>query len=230
MKDKLKKDIELYTNAYSIYHTFINEEYRYIKDNENIGVSEGDYVIDAGGCWGDTALYFADIVGEKAKVFTFEFIPSNLEIMDKNLSLNKELKKRITIVKNPIHSESKKKMFYVDYGPGSKVEFNKNELYDGTKCDGEIETISIDDFVSNNNVEKVNFIKMDIEGAEYDALIGAKETIKKYSPKLAISIYHNKEHFDNIPKLIKEMNPKYKLFLKYCTIHAEETVLFTKID
>ena len=51
----------------------------------------GDYVIDAGGCYGDTALYFANEVGAKGKVFTYEFIPSNLTFLDKNISLNQLL-------------------------------------------------------------------------------------------------------------------------------------------
>ncbi len=56
---------------------------------------------------------------------------------------------------------------------------------------------------------------MDIEGSEYEALLGLKNKIKKYKPKLAISVYHNNDHLWQIPKLIYELNPDYKFYLRY---------------
>lgn len=74
--------------------------------------------------------------------------------------------------------------------------------------------------------EQVTFIKMDIEGSEYNALLGAKETICKYKPKLAISVYHKKDDLWKIPSLILEYNPDYKLYLRHYSFGYAETVLY----
>ena len=110
-------------------------------------------------------------------------------------------------------------MFYKDNGPGSFVTFNKIENYDG-----ETKTISLDDFVSKRGIEKVDFIKMDIEGAEQAALKGSLNTIKKFKPILAVAIYHNDDDFYNIPKILIDLG--YKIYINHYTIHQEETICF----
>lgn len=77
-----------------------------------------------------------------------------------------------------------------------------------------IETIPIDEFVKEENLKRVDFIKMDIEGSEEKALLGAKETLRKFKPKLAICIYHKPKDFYELPLLIKEINPEYKIRIK----------------
>jgi hypothetical protein len=76
----------------------------------------------------------------------------------------------------------------------------------------------------------VDFIKMDIEGAEPYALKGAINTIKKFKPKLAIAIYHSLSDFVQIPKFIDDLGLGYKLHLSHCSIHEEETILFAAIS
>lgn len=90
--------------------------------------------------------------------------------------------------------------------------------------DGEdvIQVTSIDKAIH----DKVSFIKMDIEGAEYNALLGAQETIKKYKPKLAICIYHKPEDMWEIPMLILKINPEYKFYVRHYSISKSETVLY----
>ena len=67
---------------------------------------------------------------------------------------------------------------------------------------------------------------MDIEGAELEALKGAKETIKRNHPKLAICVYHKPEDIVDIPKFILELDPEYKLYLRHYSDNAGETVLY----
>lgn len=217
-------NIELYFSEIAIAIDFIIEQYAYKRNGENlIQVEKNDYVIDAGGCWGDTALYFAHKTGENGKVFTFEFIPDNIKLFNINLNFNPELKKRIQLIPNPVSNKSNQDIYFKDFGPGSQVKMEPFE-----QQTGQTKTISIDDFVFQNNIEKVDFIKMDIEGAEPIALEGAIETIKKFKPKLAIAIYHSMEDFVNIPTWILDLNLGYEIFLGHYTIHAEETVIFAK--
>ncbi|MCR9253806.1 MAG: FkbM family methyltransferase [bacterium] len=218
------KDIKLYFTPKGILHCYFLEQYIY-EQSESVKVEEGDTIIDAGGCWGDTALSFAHQTGNGGKVFCFEFIPKNLEILSKNLELNPVLQDRIDVIKRPLWSSSGVQTYYIDNGPGSKVSFEKMQ-----NPDGEVETISIDRFVIDNKVEKIDFIKMDIEGAEIPALNGALQTIKDHKPKLAISIYHSLDDFVEIIQLIDQTNLGYKFYLGHYTIHNFETVLYAKID
>lgn len=70
------------------------------------------------------------------------------------------------------------------------------------------------------------FIKMDIEGAELKALMGAKETILKHYPKLAISIYHKDEDFIEIPRYLKTLQPNYRFYIRQYAPLPLETVLY----
>jgi hypothetical protein len=73
---------------------------------------------------------------------------------------------------------------------------------------------------------KVDFIKMDIEGAEKEAILGASQTIKKHCPILAISIYHKSCDFWELPLLIKEIQPAYKFYLRHHSRQAPDTVCY----
>ena len=92
-------------------------------------------------------------------------------------------------------------------------------------CDNGAVTVEVDS-IDNLIDGPVTFIKMDIEGAEYEALLGAKETIKKYKPKLAICVYHKPEDIWEIPKLIHRFNPGYRFYLRHYSFAEHETVLY----
>lgn len=85
-----------------------------------------------------------------------------------------------------------------------------------------INTVSLDHSVS----DKVTFIKMDIEGAELEALKGCSEIIQKDKPRLAICIYHKKEDLVEIPMFIKKLVPEYELYVRHYSNDAGETVLY----
>ena len=218
-------DIKFYFTGYAVAIDFILEQYAYKNEGKTIvDVAQGDVVIDAGACWGDTALYFAHKTGSLGRVYSFEFIPDNIKLFNVNRSLNPHLADRMKLVEHPLSHTSDINIYYKDNGPGSRVAFNPFDTQTGTTT-----TISIDDFVKSNNIEKVDFIKMDIEGAETSALNGAMETIKRFKPKLAIAIYHSLVDMYKIPELILSLNLGYEIFIDHFTLHEEETVCYAKI-
>lgn len=214
-----KHIISFYTR--SPLNTFFLRQYHLDK---KIIPEKGDIVIDCGACWGDTPLEFGSTIGEKGFVYAFEFIPRNIEIIKINLDLNRSISSRIKIMKNAVWSESNKNVYYMDQGPGSTVKFEKFDGYQGV-C----KSLSIDDLVQKENMSKVDFIKMDIEGAEPKALLGAINTIKRFKPKLAISIYHNLNDYSQIATWIDNLRQGYRFYIRHYTIHAEETVLYAKV-
>ena len=74
-----------------------------------------------------------------------------------------------------------------------------------------INIVSLDTIFKN---DQVDFIKMDIEGAERQALLGAKEIIKRDMPLLEICVYHRWGDFWRLPLLIKQLNPEYFIYLR----------------
>lgn len=219
--------VKLFNTPTGIISQFFIRNYEYRIDNERfIGAREGDVVIDGGGCWGDTALYFANQVGDSGKVYSFEFIPSNLDILYKNIGLNPEMSKRIQVVPAPLWESSGIEMYFKDYGPGSSI---KLEPFEGMQ--GRVSSISIDRFVEENHIKKVDFIKMDIEGSEQKAIKGAINTLKRFTPQLAISIYHNfANDFAHIANMLDVLKLGYHFFLSHFSIHHEETVLFATTE
>ncbi len=71
---------------------------------------------------------------------------------------------------------------------------------------------------------------MDIEGAELEALQGAKNTIQRFLPKLAICIYHKPKDIIEIPLYIKKIAPRYNLYLRHYSNFHSETVLYAVVE
>jgi FkbM family methyltransferase len=87
----------------------------------------------------------------------------------------------------------------------------------------EIDVIKLDDYLGN---KKIDFIKMDTLGGMIEALHGAADTIKKYTPILALGIYHHMDDIFKIPLFINYINPKYRLYLRHNQWLINETDLF----
>lgn len=93
-----------------------------------------------------------------------------------------------------------------------------------------IEVDSIDHIVSQKWEQKVDFIKMDIEGSELHALQGAASVIKAFHPILAVCVYHKKDDLLTIPQYIRELYERYRLYLRAYTRYSEELVLYAIPD
>ena len=135
--------------------------------------------------------------------------------------MNPELKRRVNLIENPIWSTAGNEISIDANGPGTSLRPN-----DSSHDKMRFRTESIDHLVASGRIEKVDFIKMDIEAAELNALKGAEQTIRRFKPKLAITVYHSIKDFWEIPEWLDRLGLGYKFYLRHFTIHAEETVLF----
>lgn len=221
---QLGLNFRCYTIPFAINTEFRNRQY----SNALVHVRPGDWVLDCGACWGDTSLWFAEQASPSGRVFSFEFIPSNLEIFHANLVLNPELSECIELVMNPVAESSGNVIRCQDNGAASTFKIDQTE--DPNASYVEAVTISIDDWVNRHNPGKVDFIKMDIEGAELDALRGAIKTLKHFRPRLAIALYHRPEDIYQIPDFLVSLNLGYRYYLKHPTAAGFETVLLALCD
>jgi FkbM family methyltransferase len=214
--------IRLHAHLLSIVNTFLLGEYRYANGNRPIAPRPGDVVIDGGGCWGDTALCFAHQVGPTGRVLTFEFVPENLAILRTNLDANPALRACIEVREEALWRRSGETLCFDDDGPASTVRPSVDST--GTT----VPTVAIDDLVRTRAIDRVDFIKLDVEGAELAVLEGAAETIRRDRPTLAVSLYHRLDDFVEIPAFLAAAGVDYELYLDHFTIHGAETVLFAQ--
>ena len=217
---KLGYDIKLYGARALLDKIVINNQY----SHKNCMIENGDFIIDAGGCWGDTSLIFSAKTGNSGKVFTFEFFKDNLDILKENFSYNERLAKNIVLTEKPLYDKSNTYLYLnhacADITTLTEKKNNSNKY----------KTISIDDFVTNNKIDKIDFIKMDIEGCELKALYGAINTLKTYKPKLAIAAYHKYDDYYEIPKFLNELNIGYKFYFANYTLGFSDTIIYCKAN
>ena len=213
--------MELHCHPLGVLNTFLLEQYSYNVGSQKVEALPGETVIDAGGCWGDTALYFADRVGPKGKVFCFEILEENLRVLRQNLELNRHCAESIEVVRKALWHTSNEWLSLCGSGPGTSIAKAKPQ-----STGLQVPTLSIDDFVAEVRLDRLDYIKMDIEGAELMALQGAEKALRRFRPKLGISIYHNFDDIFTIPLYLKSLDLGYEFFLDHFTIHREETVLF----
>lgn len=216
--------LDFHAHPVGVLNTFLLEQYAYKKGSRTVQVQKGDIVIEAGSGWGEVALYFADRVGGLGKVYCSEFVEDNLRILRENLDLNQQLATRIKIIPKAIWDKSGEVVSYCANGPATSLVIKQGSERQQRPL--QASTLSIDDFVKEEGIKKVDYIKMDIEGSELKALQGAEETMRTYKPKLAIALYHREDDFIVIPSYLDKLGLGYEFFLDHFTIHRWETVLF----
>jgi FkbM family methyltransferase len=210
--------VTLETNDVSAIEVFRLNQYR-TPEPGAIGVRPGDVVIDGGACWGDTALYFAAETGGDARVFAFELSRSNIEILEANLARNPALAGCVEVVNSPLADVRDLPMFVVDRGAASQVSVKDNG---GARLVAK----TLDQFVEDRGLDRVDFIKLDVEGAERLVLDGAAETIRRFRPRLAVSVYHRRDDPFVLHQQIKRFGGDYEFRLKGVSMNYGETVLF----
>ena len=201
----------------------LTEDYTYlleVKDDvkkqyfdEVVKFSDEEVFVDCGGYTGDTIEAFLKAVDNKFKhIYSFEPDERNFKILTKYVE-GLEQKDRIKAINAGVYYKSS--VFYLQ---GEEMAIAcTNEA-----TDRKVEVCAIDDVVKF----APTYIKMDIETFETYALLGAMESIVKYKPKLAISIYHKFDDLWNIPLLLKQWVSEYDLYIRHYECYQAETVVY----
>lgn len=169
------------------------------KDGIDVTVKSGDIVFDAGAWIGDFSAYAAS---QGAISYAFEPCTNIYKLLQQTAELADG-----NIIPVKLGLSDKVISFELSISDGST---GANSLIkkEGTEYET-IKTTTIDNFVKDNHIPKVDFIKSDIEGMERNLLIGARETLRRFAPKLAICTYHLPDDPEVLEKIIKDANPNY---------------------
>lgn len=151
--------------------------------------------------------------GDYKKIYAYEPDRRNYENC---LELcRKEQIERIEIFNKGLWDCAAELSFRETGGQGSAIEEGT-----GMTC---ISTTSIDETAGGENV---TFIKLDVEGAERKALQGARKTIKRDRPRLAVSVYHKAEDIIELPAYILSLHEDYRLYLRHYQMSPCETIVY----
>ncbi|MFT3912051.1 MAG: FkbM family methyltransferase [Ferruginibacter sp.] len=205
-----------YTGSKFKIDAFIHKGYWYHgKNREKVQmdifktiIKEGDTVIELGAHIGYISLYFSKLAGTAGKLYVFEPGANNLPYTRANINNSKI--KNIELIEKAVSDENGTATFYLenitgqsnslvkDYRVTKKIqsktftELQKNAV--------EVETIRLDDFVKQRNIKKVDFVKIDIEGAEYMAIKGMQNILDELKPTMMIEVTENHEALFNLLK------------------------------
>lgn len=183
----------------SLINKMRENNYESYYDLDIIKSDENEVVVDLGAYTGDSAEDFIHRMGSYKQIYCYEISKDTFEILKQNMAPYEN----VTLVNKGIGEQEG--VMYLERSKDASA----NKVAEAGEEAIEITTLDID------IKEKITFIKMDIEGAEQAALKGAKHHIQCDRPKLAICTYHNNHDIWQIPRMMREMNPDYKLYMRY---------------
>lgn len=206
---QLELDIHDYVSHY-LYFQFKDDSHETLMGL----VAEGATILDIGTNYGTTILQFAQRTGKNGNCYGFEPDPVNYEICTKNIALNSFLNVQVENV--GLGNEKGRFTLVVDTASnrgGNRIletsEGKENHIVD---------VIVLDEWVKNKAIEKIDLVKIDVEGFEMNVLKGGYETIKKYHPVLFIELDDDnlKQQNSSAQELISLLEE-----LDYSVFHSE---------
>ena len=201
------------TNLLSYWLTSKHQKIAQIQDHtfhqyfdlDLVDCGENEVFVDIGAYIGDTMVDYVRTFGDTCykRIYCYEITPANLEYIRKNIALFRLQ----NIVVREKGASDRAGVLYLD--PPEDGASSVTKLGESGRI--EVPTVAIDDDID----EPVTFIKMDIEGAEEQALAGCRKKIAESHPKLALSVYHNHKDLWKLARMIDEYDPGYRFYLRY---------------
>ena len=174
-----------------------------------LNVNDRETYLDLGAYNGDTVEEFLKLTGKRfTKIYALEPDRRNYS------KLRRRHYALVSEIFEPINAAA--------WSSDTKLVFNSRAGRNSSLCETpsaqtagrgiETEAKSVDSLLDG---KAATLIKYDVEGSEREALAGSEQTIKKYKPRLIVSLYHRTEDLIELPLYIKELNPDYKLYLRH---------------
>lgn len=179
-----------------------------VYDGQNAGVREGDTVVDVGAHLGVFSRFALEHGARR--VVAFEPEATNLACLEKTFADEIEDDRVILVGAAAWHSRT-----VLAFKEPSVSNTGEGRVSDELTVDGqrvvEVPAVTIDEVVRELGLEQVDFVKMDIEGAERHALTGATETLGRFGPRMALCVYHNEDDRAVLSKIALDARPSYRI-------------------
>jgi FkbM family methyltransferase len=216
--DTVIENTEKYGSSW--YSPMSEPEFKYYFQQDFLAFHENEVFVDVGAEDGNTIVPFIDHLHKNnlkpKKIYAFEPDPASFRILRHNV----EGIANIIIENSGIGAENSKLKFKKSTNFGSHRHCGRIDP-DG---DIVIDIHSIDSYFKNRYV---SFLKFDPNGnVIIGCLIGASNTISLHKPKIIAGIYHSIENIYKIPKILLDLNPSYKIYIRHLAFHANETHAF----
>jgi methyltransferase, FkbM family len=191
---------------------WLDVKWQYIAP-ELFELTKSDYFVDCGAYTGDTVLQFAEFYPFLSGISAFEPTDDTFKMLQNSIA---KLSIPVRPIKKAVGDECGSAFFDIlgNQTANRIVDNDRGVLIEVTTLDTELSEVS------------PTYIKMDVEGFELAALRGARETIKKNRPILAICLYHKGEDLYEIPLYLRDLLTDYNFFVRKYTGTVFELVLY----
>jgi FkbM family methyltransferase len=210
---------------YKFYCRINNEDYTFMTGHEDeieghFNPKEGDIVVDVGAHIGAYTIIGSKRVGLNGKVVSIEADPDNFDLLNRNIQLNKL--SNVMELNYAVYSEEKILKLYLPSGGGEESSYTKYNtiMYDRALNEEkfvEAKANTLGYLLLSNMIkqEDVNWVKIDVEGAEYEVLKGAKDVLSKCSDITLLIEIHNLSAGYNLYKPISEFLSLYNIKIEF---------------
>ena len=179
-----------------------------------LSYANDEVYVDAGTFDGDSIRLFIErVAGKFERVYGFEPDPVTFQ----RLKMNFAGEPRVVPINAGLHSKTGTLRFD-NAGTRGSILSDSGAVV--------VPVVGLDEVLKDN---RVSYVKMNIEGAELDALDGAAASIRRWNPKLALSAYHRPSHLWQVPAKVKELDPRYQLYFRQHDGGIIETVCYAKV-
>ena len=179
-----------------------------------LSYAHDEVYVDAGTFDGDSIRLFIErVAGKFERVYGFEPDPVTFQ----RLKMNFAGEPRVVPINAGLYSKTGTLRFD-NAGTRGSILSDSGAVV--------VPVVGLDEVLKDN---RVSYVKMNIEGAELDALDGAAASIRRWNPKLALSAYHRPSHLWQVPAKVKELDPRYQLYFRQHDGGIIETVCYAKV-
>lgn len=221
LRNGIKYEIRTKTSDRAIFHEIWIRKYY---TPAGFTIKEDDVVVEIGAHIGIFSIFAAQLA-RNGKVYSFEPMPANYEMLQRNIILNKA--NNIIPVNKAVSDKKGKKEFHLS---SSEIYTGEHSFFlrgDKLMKTIEVETLSLENIVKDHNISEIDFLKMDCEGAEYEILFNVPDDILRRIKQISMEC-HDIDNTRNKFSLREFLKGKTFLDISTMDVKGDASMLYAK--